>query len=290
MGGVNINSRNVTKDLFDVIICIRRDTGKSLSIEDVIREEPEAWSLREAAKKYYGGWAEALLANYARPPEYKPLSVDGIATELYRLKCKGIELTISNFDNRLKYSISKRFGGWKSAKRVLEITNTFKDYEKLRNIAKIEDVDFIIYSEVELFEIVTQIMKVSERITNEVLAEHDGNILPNIRSKYGTLNNYFSRIGIDLCKSPYVPFKWDAVNLRRQLLRWIREGVPVNYTSVASRNYSIIEACRKVYGSWEALFTECGLDYTAYRTDTKMASYYSTKSGRQPSHYFISEG
>src|SRR5690625_5366150 len=49
----------LTKDVLDEIIRRRYDEGKTLSIEHIDGERYSNWKIRDAARKFYGGWADA---------------------------------------------------------------------------------------------------------------------------------------------------------------------------------------------------------------------------------------
>lgn len=271
----------VNRTRLDEIISNRLTSGVSLSIEKVVSEESERWAISEAAKRYYGSWTNALIKNGATPNGKYVVTERDILVELYRLKSNGLELKIANFPTWLRTALSKNYGGWKPVKEKFGITNSFSDFKTLEDRLTIES-GYLIYTREEIDKLIYRliVVKRSEGISNisaRTIREYDDNLLPSIQKLYGTLTDYFSQLDINYYTKPYVPFRWDAENIKRQLMRWIREGTPVNYTYVATKHRGILDASRRFYGGWEQLFKSCNLNYDDYRTDTNMASYF----GRQ---------
>lgn len=225
----------------------------------------DAKRLCDAACKYYGNWNNALLANGIEP---------STVIRTFTNKEEVIEAFVSDsasgknrYEITYTRAIEKFFGSVEKLEKHLGI---FKTPE--------EKHVFKLYSKETINQKVLNIYKREhDRISGKTLDAEDKNILYSIKHHFGNLIDYFSRLDIDYYKRPYVPFRWDENNLKRQLLRWIREGNPVNYTYVSYKHKGILEAARKFYGSWEALFEACGLAYEDFRTDTALASYYGFK-------------
>lgn len=221
--------------------------------------------LCDAACKYYGNWNNALLANGLEPSTVirtftnKEEVVAAFVNDLASGK-KRHEITYTR-------AVKKFFGSLEELEKYLGI---FKEPESkpVFNVYSKETVNQKVFSIYE---------KEQDRINGKVLDAADKNILHSIKYHFGNIIDYFSSLDIDYYKRPYVPFRWDEENVKRQLLRWIREGNPVNYTYIAYKHKGILDAARKFYGSWEALFEACGLAYDDFRTDTALASFYGFK-------------
>lgn len=215
--------------------------------------------LLSAAKRVYGSWNNALKANGIEPVMelYRFKSKEEVAEKYRQDKLKGV----GYYDIDYHSYIDKFFGGVTNIEKYLGIYEEPYEYKLLKK----SEIDEKVYDIIN---------KEHERINTKILDKYDKNIVYSIRKHYGNITDYFSQLDVDYYAKPYVPFRWDAENVKRQLMRWIREGKPVNYTYVAMKHNGIIVAARKFYGGWAELFEACGLNYDDYRTDTDMASFY----------------
>ncbi|WP_252431397.1 hypothetical protein [Peribacillus butanolivorans] len=162
----------------------------------------------------------------------------------------------------------------------LAVKKYFESFEALDTYLGIDrtPIELVMYDKDVLDTKVYDVMAIeSEMISAAILDKYDANISYSIRKHYGSITDYFSQLDVDYYEKPYVPFRWGAENIKRQLMRWIREGKHVNYTYVAKYHSGIILASRKIYGGYAELFEACGLNYDDYRTDTSMASFYGRK-------------
>jgi hypothetical protein len=215
----------------------------------------------EAAKRYYGTWNNALEANGIEPV---------VKIRQYNFSCK--EDVAKQYLKDYKQGKRRDDIGYRTS--VIKYFGNFDELEKYLGIYEEPHVYELIEKD-ELDNKIREIMsKESDYISYKVLDKYDKNIAYSIRKYYGNLKNYFTQLDIDYYAKPYVPFEWTPENVKRQLMRWIREGKPVNYTYVAYKHKGIIKAARKFYGNWENVFKACGLNYDDYRVDTTMASYY----------------
>lgn len=250
----------------------------SLSIEKVVAEEDGKWAIAEAAKRFYGTWTNALIKNGVQPTEKVNIGERELLLEFYRMKSEGIELKIANFPKWVQYAVYKLYGGWKNAKKEIGLSNKFSDFAALESRIKMVG-GFVLYSKQEIDAKVYELLRVerekgSSNIHAKLIEEFDENLLISIKTAYRSTTEYFSQLDLDYYAKPYVPFKWTANNIKRQLMRWIREGYPVNYTAIQSKHKGIIEASRKIFGNYEKAFDYAGLNYEDFRVDTSMASFY----------------
>lgn len=254
---INDESRKWNKQRIDELILGLHSNGISVSSNN-LRNIGYSGAVH-AAKRIYGSWNNALKANGIDPIHTvkKFSSKDDVASKYL----SDINSGIKRSDISYTASIKKYFG-------------TVDALEEYLGIKK-EPEQLIVYDIGTINSKVHEILsKESDRITVKTLDSYDKNIVYSIRKHYGNITNYFSQLDVDYYAKPYVPFRWDAENVKRQLMRWIREGKPVNYTYVAMKHNGIIVAARKFYGGWAELFEACGLNYDDYRTDTDMASFY----------------
>jgi hypothetical protein len=213
-------------------------------------------SLCGIAKRIYGTWTGALRANGIEPTRIRREfnSKDDVAKAYKEDIDKGVRKS--------------------SIQYFKQYFDTVEDIERYLGIYE-EPTAYELYDKDVLDTLVYEIYSnEAEKVTVEILNNYDQNIVYSIRHHYNSILSYFSQLDVDFYAKPYVPFRWDAENTKRQLMRWIREGKPVNYTSVAYKHSGILDASRRFYGSYEGLFGACGLNYDEYRTDTNLASYY----------------
>ena len=245
---------------------------KELVSSEIIRLESEGvnissrylknngyYSVVSAAVKHYGTWNKALVANGIKPKAKMRTKEEVMADYL-------TDINAGNTRDDITYrtAIKKYFGSFDELEKQLGIyeeAHIYKVYEQTMLDEKV-------------FEVLT---KEKDVISSKILDKYDKNIVYSIRSHFGSVQDYFSGLDIDFYAKPRVPFKWTPENTKRQLMRWIREGYPVNYTYTSSKHNGIVEASRKFYGGWEGLFTACGLNYEDYRIDTTQASFYGRK-------------
>jgi hypothetical protein len=221
-----------------------------------------------AASQYYGTWNKALVANGIKP-KAKIRTKEEVMAEYLSDKNAG------KLRSKLPYwnAVKRHFGSFDELEKQLGIYEEPHNYEVYeRN--KLDE---------KVFDVLT---KEKDVISSNILDTHDKNIVYSIRNYFTSVQDYFNELDIDYYAKPRVPFKWTPENTKRQLMRWIREGYPVNYTYTASKHTGIIEASRRFYGGWEGLFTACGLNYEDYRIDTTQASFYGSKFEDLLAEYF----
>jgi hypothetical protein len=244
-----------TKDEVDEFIRHSHEAGKNSSYLKNKGTQEEK-SLYSSLLRMYGTWTEALKANGIKPKR---------VNRVFNSKEDVAKTYVEDIRKGVKKSDIRYYKSY---------FNSLEELERHLGIYK-EPAVFEVYEKDTLDTLVFDVYNNEpEKVTVEILDNCDPNIVYSIRHHYNSVTEYFSRMDIDLCAKPYVPFKWDAENIKRQLLRWIREGKPVNYTAVANKNKGLIAASRKFYGNYEGLFDACGLNYDDYRTDTNLASYY----------------
>jgi hypothetical protein len=246
-----------TKDEVDEFIRRSHQAGKnSIYLRNSGTQDEK--SLYDSLLRIYGKWTNALKANGIKPNQVRRefKSKEDVTKAYLEDVSKGIK------KSDMRY-IKNFFDSVEELERYLGI---FEEPEP--QVYEIYDKDTL---ETLVYEIYSN---EAEKVTVEILNNYDQNIVYSIRHHYNSILSYFSQLDIDFYAKPYVPFRWDAENTKRQLMRWIREGKAVNYTSVAYRHSGIIDASRKIYGSYEGLFNACGLNYDEYRTDTSLASFY----------------
>jgi hypothetical protein len=213
-------------------------------------------SLYDSVVRIYGTWTGALKAN-------------GIEPKRIRREFNSKEDVAKAYKDDIINGVHRG--------HIRYFKNHFESLEELERYIGIfkEPITFAVYEKHILDRLVFEVYNSEpEKVTVEMLDNYDPNIVYSIRHHYKSILSYFSQLDVDFYAKPYVPFRWDAENTKRQLMRWIREGKPVNYTAIAHRHKGLIVAARKYYGNYEGLFSACGLDYDVYRTDTTLASFY----------------
>jgi hypothetical protein len=256
----NKNVKYTDAEVDEFIVNSSREGKSSHYLKSVSGDEIDR-RMYGAALRRYGSWNKALEANGITPNNVKRrfMSKEELA---YTYK-QDLEKGVNRGDIRYRHHIEKYFGSAKNLEKHLGI------------FIESDEETLMIYEKSLLDEKVYEIhSKEFEKISTEILNNFDRNIVFSIKHHYGSVTDYFSQLDVDYYSKPYVPFRWDAENTKRQLLRWIREGKPVNYTAIAHRHKGLIVAARKYYGNYEGLFSACGLDYDEYRTDTTLASFY----------------
>lgn len=222
-----------------------------------------AASKREDSKLYgacfkrWGSWNKALLANGYSPTRKSPRN-DWTKDELRFVYLNEIKSGVQRQNVSNQHAIRSLFGSIVGLRHELGLEPEEIEYELLSRISIDCYINAALKSDVT-------------HINAELLDSINVNLSYSIKQHYGSLAEYFSIIDIDRYKKPYTPFTWTKENIVWQLQRWVREGYPVNYTAIQSRHSGIIEASRKIFGSYEKAFEHAGLDYDEYRSDAKMA-------------------
>lgn len=243
-----------TKEELDNYIKELGGRGKPLSSTKVAH-----WA-KSAARKYYGGWTNALKANGFKP----------VCDKKKRAYTKEevIEMFKRDHDDPRKYNayrkaINKYFG---SVQALREELGLFREAEKEEFIPmaidEIDDVVMNLYNDPNV-----------PRIDTQTLEEAKPGIVKSIKHHFGTLHDYFNQLDIDYYKKP-VPFYWNEETLKKQFMLWYKQGKPLNYTYLAPHHEGFICGARKYFGGYRNLVEACGVSYDEIRIDTDLASYY----------------
>lgn len=246
-----------TKEDLDNYLKERYKKGSPMSLS-VIRREKH-WS-SYVYRKYYSSWNEALEANGIPPVQTKRKSPE-TKEELIEMIVEMHKNGDDSYRNLYK-KINKFFGSMENMKKELGIETQQKPEPKFFTVEQINQRIKEMYEDDSV-----------EKICQETMGKE---LADSIRCHFGTLHNYFNQLDIDYYRKP-VPFYWTKETLKRQLKRWVTEGKPLNYNFMIHSHPTFIEAARKIFGSYAALFEACDLNYEDYRTDTVQASYYGYK-------------
>ncbi|MFF2886652.1 hypothetical protein [Paenibacillus sp. NPDC057967] len=243
-------------------------------------------ALYSAVTKHYGGVAQFCEEHglpLIRDEKYTKAEVDAfidrVADTYENYASVWLKASGTVDDRRLCYAAIKRYGSWNKALIARNKPLAHKTPDKVRpkpTLVRRLPPPLVLYDKDKLDKTISEAIRgcSDSHVTIAYLNELDRNIVHSIRQHYGDVFTYFSGLDIDYYTAPYVPFRWNHDNIKRQLLRWISEGYPVNYVCIAQRHTGIINAARSLYGGWKQVFEACGLDYEDYRVDTTMASFY----------------
>jgi hypothetical protein len=93
---------------------------------------------------------------------------------------------------------------------------------------------------------------------------------------FGNYEGLFKYCGLNY-ESYAIITKWTKQSLANYLLNLIESGEPVNYNHVEVEHKSFTRASERHFGTYENLFTYCGLIYENYRCYTNISSYYGNE-------------
>lgn len=243
-----------TKEDLDKYISHLASQGKPLSSTKV-----ERWA-KNAAYKYYGGWAKALKAHELEP----------VCDKKKRAYTKEevVEMFKRDHNDWKKYhaykkAINKYFGSVQALREELGLLpETNKDEFIPMSVNEIDEIVMELYNNPNI-----------PRINTQTLEEAKPGIVKSIKHHFGTLHDYFNQLDIDYFKKP-VPFQWNEETLKRQFMIWYKQGKPLHYTYLMLHHKGIIYGARKFFGSYRNLVEACGVSYDEIRIDIDLASYY----------------
>lgn len=184
------------------------------------------------------------------------ISKDEVVAELERLQSEGHSMKVKDFDSRLYRGIQTHFGGYKNAKKELDI----EQYHAFCNHTPEE--------------MKTTLQKLSdEGLNSQEVRNHYPKLCQSIRSQIGGLNKACDYFGIQ--KFPPPSRKGQGVIYTEKDIRKDLEDVS-NGTKIPSSRwlksngyYWLVSAVRRNYGSWNEGLTHFGYEpyYVAGKTD-----------------------
>ena len=238
----------MTKEVLDEIIRRRHNEGKTLSVERINDEELTSSQIRERARKYYGGWSDALKNNGVTPFGQDYFSKEDTVKELRRLQSTGCRMRITDFEPKLVKSIQRHFGGYKKAKKELgiEIDSKVGGHNKRRLSDVIEELKAE-YDNID---------------TKKDYREKCGRIYEYSRIHLGCPYKIFSKAGLDIPRD--TPRK-NTVWTDRRIKYSLEEAVRVVGTTSSNRlikfGYgNMVEAVKRRYGTWNAGLVALGYE------------------------------
>lgn len=214
--------------------------------------------LYDACVKHWGKWNIAL-------------EVNGYTPVVRMRKFPSAESVVAQYVADIKSGIKR--GDITYTNAIKKFFGSVAELDKRLGLEQAEKVVHTTLDKTEIASRVSLLLKMPyANISQQVLDDFDADLSYSIKQHYGSINDYFSSIDIDRYKQPYTPFRWTKENILWQIKRWIREGYPLNYTSIAMSHKGIIVACRKHYGGYSGAFEALGLNYDDYCADTALAS------------------
>src|SRR5690625_1372473 len=243
----------LTKDVLDEIIKRRYDEGKTLSIERIDGEIYSNWQIRDAARKFYGGWADARnevvgVSKYGHKPD---MSKEEVIAELRRLQSQGHSMKSGDFEPWFYRRIVEHFGGYKQAKKELGITTKRKEtpYEVTES-RKASSVRRRKYSDEYLVEEVRGFIHKYDHL-GEVY-DNESKIMSAITRRFGNIHKLAEEYSIML---PPVKSrrKWTDERIRNELKEAVEKVKSTASTRLIDSGYrSLVDAVNRHYGTWNA--------------------------------------
>lgn len=233
----------LTKEVLDEIIRRRSSEGLTLSIEKIEGEAYSSGYIKDRAKKYYGNWTNALIANDAKPNERYNVSKDEVILELKRLQNEGHSMKIGEFESWLKYAIN-RFGGYKKIKTEIGLASSYRynktDARKRADEAKRK------YSDEDLSNLLREAVSKCD-VLNDIWVNHQ-KIVSAIKRRFESLSEFAAKYEIDLPPNSEV---WSDDKIRETLTRLQGSGIDISASYVRNNGYAGLHgAVVRKYGTW----------------------------------------
>src|SRR5690625_4164714 len=235
----------LTKDVLDEIIRRRYDEGKTLSIEHIDGERYSNWKIRDAARKFYGGWADARnevvgVSKYGHKPD---MSKGEVIAELRRLQAQGHSMNYGDFEPWFYRRIIGAFGGYKQAKKELVITQNRKSGSGIK--AR------------EVSEILAELRKVYPEIkTKGDYHTKARRVYDYSRRHYGDSYKIFEIAGLEVPgskKRERTPVYWTDEKIRKELKLAVEKCGSTSTNKLKGESYRrIVDKIKRRYGTWNA--------------------------------------
>src|SRR5699024_6842676 len=243
----------LTKDVLDEIIRRRYDEGKTLSIERIDGERYSNWQIQGAARKFYGGWAEARnevvgVSKYGHKPD---MSKEEVIAELRRLQAQGHSMNSGDFEPWFYRRIVGAFGGYMQAKKELGITQNRKSGSGIK--AR------------EVSEILAELRKVYPEIkTKGDYRTKARRVYDYSRRHYGDAYKIFEIAGLEVPgskKRERTPAYWTDEKIRKEMKLAVEKCGSTSSNKLKREGYRrIVSAIRRRYGTWNAGLVALGYE------------------------------
>src|SRR5690625_601010 len=243
----------LTKDVLDEIIRRRYDEGKTLSIEHIDGERYSNWKIRDAARKFYGGWADARnevvgVSKYGHKPD---MSKGEVIAELRRLQAQGHSMNSGDFEPWFYRRIIGAFGGYKQAKKELVITQNRKSGSGIK--AR------------EVSEILAELRKVYPEIkTKGDYHTKARRVYDYSRRHYGDSYKIFEIAGLEVegsKKRERNHAYWTDEKIRKELKLAVEKCGSTSSNKLKGEGYRrLVDAIRRRYGTWNAGLVALGYE------------------------------
>src|SRR5690625_1912495 len=261
----------LTKDVLDEIIRRRYDEGKTLSIEHIDGERYSNWKIRDAARKFYGGWADARnevvgVSKYGHKPD---MSKGEVIAELRRLQAQGHSMNSGDFEPWFYRRIIGAFGGYKQAKKELVITQNRKSGSGIK--AR------------EVSEILAELRKVYPEIkTKGDYHTKARRVYDYSRRHYGDSYKIFEIAGLEVPgskKRERTPAYWTDEKIRKELKLAVEKCGSTSSNKLRGEGYGrLVDVIRRRYGTWNAGLVALGYEVAyEYRDPSDNLSKEETK-------------
>lgn len=243
----------LTKDVLDEIIRRRYDEDKTLSIEHIDGERYSNWKIRDAARKFYGGWAEARnevvgVSKYGHKPE---MNKQEVIAELRRLQEQGHSMKSGEFEPWFYRRIVDVFGGYMQAKKELGVTQKRKSGSGRKAP--------------EVAEILAELRKVYPEIkTKGDYHTKARRVYDYSRRHYGDSYKIFEIAGLEVPgskKRERTPVYWTDEKIRKELKLAVEKCGSTSSNKLKGEGYRrIVDKIKRRYGTWNAGLVALGYE------------------------------
>lgn len=184
-----------------------------------------------------------------------------VIAELKRLQSEGHSMKISDFENWLKYEISKHFGGYKNAKSELSISVRTRKSKARRSA----DDSKRKYSDHDLAKLLADACE-AVNYRSEIYANYP-KVTAAIIRRCANLESFAEQHGVKLPpKKGSYAFTDEEIANEIRLLE--TSGKKLTSNSLRTSGYrSLVESVKRRYGSWNKGLREMGID-VLYETPT----------------------
>lgn len=247
----------LTKEGLNEIIKRRHDEGKTLSIGRIKDEVYTNWQIKGASERHYGGWAKARnsVVGVSKCGHNPELTREEVASELRRLQAEGHSMKTSDFDSRLYRDIQRTFGGYKQAKKELDIVPTRKKGSRPRPVEAIEASTK--YSEDELIERVRNFSGKYEYLKE--VYDREAKIISAVGRRYGSLSAFAKKHSIKL--PPRKSRRYWTEERISQKMKLITPKYGTASNALRRNGYSgLVGAVNDLYGTWNAGLVALGYE------------------------------
>ncbi|HEV8604692.1 MAG TPA: hypothetical protein VGQ99_04965, partial [Tepidisphaeraceae bacterium] len=214
--------------------------------------------LREAARQYFGGYAQAIAAaglDYGSIRRRPAWDKGTIVSELRALHAAGVKPSSTATKRKslaLYRAAVRHFGSFAGAMRAAGI-----EYKAPRE-----------WGALEIFDELRRLLRKGEDLGVGKMQRHHGGLLVAAKRVFGSYEQAIATLGVDykqICKLE----TWDKEKIVGGIRELARSGIKMNYAEMHRRAGRLVQATRKHFGSLAKAMKAAGIEYERRRRWTR---------------------